>query len=62
MEAPGSRGAHGAGQRGIDMGNHGAQNLTQPDLGRIRCAVSRSTLKSGYHLPRLRERSFLPER
>jgi hypothetical protein len=34
MEVPGSRGAHGAGQREIDRGNHGAQNLTKPHLGR----------------------------
>ncbi len=35
MEVPDSRGAHGAGQREIDMGNHGAQNLTKPHLGRM---------------------------
>jgi hypothetical protein len=29
MEVPGSRGAHGAGNSEIDMGNHGAQNLTK---------------------------------
>jgi hypothetical protein len=50
MEVPSSRGAHGAGQREIDMGNHGAQNLTKPHLGpmsgRNRDAASFSHLQS----------------
>jgi len=36
MEVPGSRGAHGTGQRGIDTGNHGSesyQNRARLDVG-----------------------------